>query len=77
VLGCWAACSASVLRGYTVSGQIVVKRITVKLNDRTQKPSRSYPIPPGLDVWVEGNECFVCIEAMSAGSRNRYREHAD
>jgi hypothetical protein len=23
-------------------------------------------IPPGLDVWVEGSERFVCIEVMRA-----------
>ena len=50
--------------GYAVSG-----RLTVKLNDGTQKtfePGMSYTIPPGHDAWVEGNERFVCIEVMSA-----------
>lgn len=50
--------------GYVVSG-----RLTVKLNDGTQKtfePGMSYTIPPGHDAWVEGNERFVCIEVMSA-----------
>lgn len=50
--------------GYAVSG-----RLTVRLNDGTQKtfePGMSYTIPPGHDAWVEGNERFVCIEVMSA-----------
>ena len=50
--------------GYVVSG-----RITVRLNDGTQKtfePGMSYTIPPGHDAWVEGNERFVCLEMMSA-----------
>jgi hypothetical protein len=50
--------------GYAVSG-----RLTVKLNDGTQKtfePGMSYTIPPGHDAWVEGNERFVCLEVMSA-----------
>ena len=50
--------------GYAVSG-----RLTVKLNDGTQKtfePGMSYTIPPGHDAWVEGNERFVCIEVLSA-----------
>jgi len=50
--------------GYAVSG-----RLTVKLNDGTQKtfqPGMSYTIPPGHDAWVEGDERFVCIEVMSA-----------
>ena len=50
--------------GYAVSG-----RLTVRLNDGTQKtfePGMSYTIPPGHDAWVEGNERFVCIEVMNA-----------
>lgn len=50
--------------GYAVSG-----RLTVRLNDGTQKtfePGMSYTIPPGHDAWVDGNERFVCIEVMSA-----------
>lgn len=50
--------------GYAVSG-----RLTVRLNDGTQKtfePGTSYTIPPGHDAWVEGPERFVCIEVMSA-----------
>lgn len=50
--------------GYAVSG-----RLTVKLDDGTQKtfePGMSYTIPPGHDAWVEGNERFVCIEVMCA-----------
>lgn len=50
--------------GHAVSG-----RLTVKLDDGTQKtfePGMSYTIPPGHDAWVEGNERFVCIEVMSA-----------
>jgi quercetin dioxygenase-like cupin family protein len=48
--------------GYAVSG-----RLTVRLNDGTQKtfePGMSYTIPPGHDAWVEGKERFVCIEVM-------------
>lgn len=50
--------------GYAVSG-----RLTVKLNDGTQKtiePGMSYTIPPGHNAWVEGNERFICMEVMSA-----------
>ena len=50
--------------GYAVSG-----RITVRLNDGTQRtigPGESYTIPPGHDAWVEGSEAFVGIEVMSA-----------
>src|SRR5579864_8073535 len=50
--------------GYAVSG-----RITIKMNDGTQKTitsGMSYRIPPGHDGWVEGGEPFVGIEVMSA-----------
>ena len=50
-------------------GHVVSGRLTVKLNDGSQKtiaPGESYTIPPGHDAWVEGNEPFVCIEVMSA-----------
>jgi hypothetical protein len=50
--------------GYAVSG-----RLTVKLDDGTQKtfePGTSYTIPPGHDAWVEGDQRFVCIEVLSA-----------
>lgn len=50
--------------GYAVSG-----KITIRLNDGTQKTisgGQSYTIPPGHDAWVEGNEPFVGIEVMSA-----------
>jgi hypothetical protein len=50
--------------GYAVSG-----RLTVRMNDGTQKtfePGMSYTIPPGHDAWVEGYERFVCLEVMSA-----------
>jgi hypothetical protein len=50
--------------GYVVSG-----RMTVRLNDGTQKTigaGQSYAIPAGHDAWVEGNERFVAIEVMSA-----------
>lgn len=58
-----ASCQVSHV-GYAVSG-----RLTVRLNDGTQKtfePGMSYTIPPGHDAWVEGKEPFVCIEVMSA-----------
>jgi quercetin dioxygenase-like cupin family protein len=57
------SCQASHV-GYAVSG-----RITVRLNDGTEKTisaGESYTIPPGHDAWVEGNEPFVGIEVMSA-----------
>jgi PAS domain S-box-containing protein len=50
--------------GYAVSG-----RTTVRMEDGTEKTivaGESYAIPPGHDGWVEGNECFVGIEVMSA-----------
>ena len=50
-------------------GHVVSGRVTVRLNDGTQKtfePGMSYTIPPGHDAWVEGDERFVCIEVMSA-----------
>ncbi|HUI77594.1 MAG TPA: cupin domain-containing protein [Bryobacteraceae bacterium] len=50
--------------GYVVSG-----RLTVRLNDGTQKTigaGESYAIPAGHDAWVEGNEQFVAVEVMSA-----------
>lgn len=50
--------------GYAVAG-----RITVRLEDGTQKTvsaGESYTIPPGHDAWVEGDTKFVGIEVMSA-----------
>lgn len=50
--------------GYAVAG-----RITVRLQDGTQKTiiaGDAYTIPPGHDAWVEGDESFVGIEVMSA-----------
>ena len=50
--------------GYAVSG-----RITIRMNDGTQKtigPGMSFTIPPGHDAWVEGGEPFVGVEMMSA-----------
>ena len=50
-------------------GHVVSGRLTVKMNDGSQKSiaaGDSYTIPPGHDAWVEGNEPFVCIEVMSA-----------
>lgn len=50
-------------------GHAVAGRLTVKMNDGSQKSigaGDSYTIPPGHDAWVEGNEPFVCIEVMSA-----------
>lgn len=70
----WSECIKPVVKtdscqathvGYAVSG-----RLTVKMNDGTQKtitPGMSYTIPPGHDGWVEGSEPFVGIEVMSAG----------
>lgn len=50
-------------------GHVVSGRLTLKLNDGSQKSvaaGESYTIPPGHDAWVEGNDPFVCIEVMSA-----------
>jgi len=69
----WSECVKPVVKtdscqvshvGYVVSG-----RITVRMNDGTQKTivaGESYTIPPGHDAWVEGNQRFVGIEVMSA-----------
>lgn len=69
----WSECIKPVVKtdtcqmahvGYAVSG-----RITIKMNDGTQKTiskGMSYTIPPGHDAWVEGAEPFVGIEVMSA-----------
>lgn len=69
----WSECVKPVVKtdtcqmthvGYAVSG-----RLTVKMNDGSQKTitsGMSYTIPPGHDGWVEGNEPFVGIEVMSA-----------
>jgi quercetin dioxygenase-like cupin family protein len=69
----WSECIKPVVKtdscqvshvGYIVSG-----RLTVRMNDGTQKTvgaGESYTIPPGHDAWVEGNERFVGIEVMSA-----------
>jgi len=69
----WSECIKPVIKtdscqlshvGYVVSG-----RLTVRMNDGTQKTvgaGESYTIPPGHDAWVEGNERFVGIEVMSA-----------
>ena len=69
----WSECVKPVVKtescqvghvGYVVSG-----RLTVRMNDGTQKsfsPGTSYTIPPGHDAWVEGSERFVCVEVMSA-----------
>jgi len=69
----WSECVKPVVKtdlcqvshvGYAVSG-----RITVRLNDGTEKSisaGESYTIPPGHEAWVEGNEPFVGIEVMSA-----------
>jgi hypothetical protein len=69
----WSECVKPVVKtdlcqvshvGYAVSG-----RITVRLNDGTEKTisaGESYTIPPGHEAWVEGNEPFVGIEVMSA-----------
>jgi mannose-6-phosphate isomerase-like protein (cupin superfamily) len=69
----WSECVKPVVKtdqcqvmhaGYAVSG-----RITVRMNDGTQKSisgGESYTIPPGHDAWVEGNQPFVGIEVMSA-----------
>jgi len=69
----WSECIKPVVKtdscqathvGYAVSG-----RITIKMNDGTQKTiasGMSYTIPPGHDAWVEGGEPFVGIEVMSA-----------
>ncbi|WP_296742717.1 cupin domain-containing protein [Mesorhizobium sp.] len=69
----WSECVKPVVKtdscqvshvGYVVSG-----RLTVKLEDGTQKTfesGMSYTIPPGHDAWVEGGQPFQCIEVLSA-----------
>jgi hypothetical protein len=69
----WSECIKPVVKtdscqathvGYAISG-----RITVRMNDGTQKTivaGDSYTIPPGHDGWVEGSEPFVGIELQSA-----------
>ncbi|HET7263332.1 MAG TPA: cupin domain-containing protein [bacterium] len=69
----WSECIKPVVKtdtcqmahvGYAVSG-----RLTIKMNDGTQRSitsGMSYTIPPGHDAWVEGGEPFVGIEVMSA-----------
>ena len=69
----WSECIKPVVKtescqvphvGYVVSG-----RITLRMNDGTQKTvggGEFYAIPPGHDAWVEGNEPFVAIEVLSA-----------
>lgn len=50
-------------------GHVISGRITVRMNDGTQKTIKageSYTIPPGHDAWVEGNEPFTALEVMSA-----------
>jgi quercetin dioxygenase-like cupin family protein len=56
------ACQVSHV-GYAIAG-----RITVRLQDGTQKTivaGDAYTIPPGHDAWIEGNERFVCLEVLS------------
>ena len=69
----WSECIKPVVKtdtcqmahvGYAVSG-----RLTIKMNDGTQRSitsGMSYTIPPGHDAWVEGGEPFVGVEVMSA-----------
>lgn len=79
----WSECVKPVVKtdscqvshvGYAVSG-----RLTVRMQDGTQKTiaaGESYTIPPGHDAWVEGNECFVGIEVVSAEQyANPYLEY--
>lgn len=69
----WSECIKPVVKtdlcqvphvGYVISG-----RITVRLNDGTEKTiaaGESYAIPPGHDAWVEGSERLIAIEVLSA-----------
>jgi mannose-6-phosphate isomerase-like protein (cupin superfamily) len=72
----WSECIKPVVKtdscqnshvGYVVSG-----RLTVKMNDGTQKtfePGTSYAIPPGHDAWVESDEFFHAFAYCSARLR--------
>lgn len=69
----WSECVKPVVGTETCQishvGHVVSGRITIRLNDGSQKsigPGDSYTIPPDHDAWVEGKEPFVCIEVMSA-----------
>jgi quercetin dioxygenase-like cupin family protein len=69
----WSECIKPVVKTNSCQvphvGHVVSGRLTVKLDDGTQKtfePGMSYTIPPGHDAWVEGKEGFVCIEVLSA-----------
>lgn len=68
----WSECVKPVVKTETCQlshvGYVVSGRMTVRLNDGTQKTvgaGESYAIPAGHDAWVEGNERFVAIEVMS------------
>src|SRR5215208_5453920 len=58
-------------------GHVVSGRLTVKMNDGSQKSiaaGDSYTIPPGHDAWVEGNEPFVLHRGHERGAiRERLR----
>jgi len=69
----WSECVKPVVKTETCQlshvGHVISGRMTVRLNDGTQKTisaGESYAIPAGHDAWVEGNERFVAIEVMSA-----------
>ena len=69
----WSECVKPVVKTETCQlshvGYVVSGRMTVRLNDGTQKTisaGESYAIPAGHDAWVEGSEPFVGIEVMSA-----------
>src|ERR1044071_8837409 len=61
----WSECIKPVVKTESCQvahvGHVVCGRLTVKMNDGSQKtfgPGMSYTIPPGHDAWVEGNERF-------------------
>jgi quercetin dioxygenase-like cupin family protein len=69
----WSECVKPVVKTETCQlshvGYLVSGRLTVRLNDGTQKTigaGESYAIPAGHDAWVEGSEPAVAIEVLSA-----------
>jgi len=69
----WSECVKPVVKTDTCQlshvGYLVSGRLTVRLNDGTQKTiaaGESYAIPAGHDAWVEGNQGVVAIELLSA-----------
>ncbi len=70
---CWSEYIKSVVGpdSFQVShvGSVVSEQIRMRMNDGTEQtigPGQAFTIPPGHDVWVEGNKPYVAIEVESA-----------